>query len=329
MISVLIPVYNAEAFIVDTLESMALQKNVCLELLICDDASTDRSVELIEEFISTNKDMNIIFYKNDVNKGYLKTSNFLMEHASGQYVSFQDADDLAAPDRFDKLLNYLITNQLDLVGSYCGVFRTKNKILSVVEYSVSNEDIYNDLIRKPHPPFCGSAILVRYEVIRRCGLYDENFDRVSAEDFDWIFRVALEGFRMGNIPEPLYLYRQHSSSISNMNHVKNKLALFSEYIAKDLYLTRLNKGAEDFDFFKMKYLKEFSENPEELYYKNLQRSFLSTRFQLFSEIYKFLVYTRFSVKKFKMFFMSLVVLLFGFDQSKKLKMKFKRYRRII
>ncbi|KRI58433.1 hypothetical protein APD18_05015, partial [Acinetobacter baumannii] len=252
MISILMPVYNAELYINDTLESIANQNYKNIEILICDDCSSDNSVLIIEKFIEKNKDINVRFFKNHSNMGYLKTSNFLASHATGEYISFQDADDLALPDRFNKLKKHLIENSLDLVGSYCGIFFKKNHLLSVVKYSLNHNDIIKDLSEKNHPPFCGSSIMVKSEVIKKCGLYCDDFDRIGAEDFDWIYRVALAGFKMGNFPEPLYLYRQHNQSVTRLNFQENKISLFSELIAKSLYLARINNLNYDFEYFKNK-----------------------------------------------------------------------------
>lgn len=319
MISILIPVYNAEYYINETLECMANQTYKDLEILICDDCSQDNSVSIINEFIKKNNNLNIKFFRNCENKGYLKTSNFLVSQANGEYISFQDADDLADPERFLKLTKYLVENNLDLVGSYCGLIRNSKKILSIVKYSVTSDDIHNDLIRKSHPPFCGSSILVKSTVINRCGLYNIEFDRIGAEDFDWIYRVALAGFKLGNIPEPLYLYRQHNQSVSRLNFEKNKLALFSSFIAKDLYLSRLNNQGETFDILKDRYLKEFELNSDKLYYHILRLNFINSRKELFKSFCVFIGIVKFSRDKIIYTLYVLFILVFGFPVFEKVK----------
>ena len=194
MISILMPAFNAESYLKDSVNSILNQSYTDFELLICDDCSTDNTWEIIQSI----QDPRLKIFKNKENQGYLKTSNFLANQAKGVYITFQDADDLCTPDRLFKLHTFLVENELDLVGSYCRIFLEKNKLLSVVKYSTEHKAITKDLLEKNHPPFCGSAVMVKSEVVKKCGLYSISFDRIGAEDFDWIYRVALAGFKLGN-----------------------------------------------------------------------------------------------------------------------------------
>lgn len=318
MISVLIPVYNAELYIFDALNSIFSQNYKDFEVLICDDCSQDKSVFIIEKFIKDH-DIDIKFFKNTENQGYLKTSNFLANQAKGDYITFQDADDLCTPDRLFKLHTYLVENDLDLVGSYCGIFLEKNKLLSVVKYSTEHKAITKDLLEKNHPPFCGSAVMVKSEVVKKCGLYSISFDRIGAEDFDWIYRVALAGFKLGNVPESLYLYRQHIQSVTRVNFEKNKVSLFSELIAKNLYLARVNKSQYDFEYLKNKFM-----NDEDLYidlvnYKILRNSFLGSKRELLKNIYLFLFNVRGSREKTLTLFSALCILTFNYEIFERVK----------
>ncbi len=315
MISILMPAFNAESYLKDSINSILNQSYTDFELLVCDDCSTDNTWEIIQSF----QDSRLRIFQNKENQGYLKTSNFLVSHANGEYISFQDADDLALPDRFMKLKKHLIDNKLDLVGSYCGIIRNREDVLSIIKYSGTFDEIKKDLMHKSHPPFCGSAILVKSSIIAQCGLYDVNFDRIGAEDYDWIYRVALEGFKLGNVPEPLYLYRQHNQSVSRLNFEKNKLALFSDLIAKDLYLSRLNNQGETFDMLKDKYLKEFEMDSDKLYYHLLRLNFLNSRKELFKSFCIFIGAVKFSRDKIIYTLYVLFILIFGFPIFEKMK----------
>lgn len=315
MISILMPAFNAESYLKDSINSILNQSYTDFELLVCDDCSTDNTWEVIQSI----QDPRLKIFKNKENQGYLKTSNFLVSHAVGEYISFQDADDLALPDRFMKLKKHLIDNKLDLVGSYCGVIRNGEEVLSIIKYSGTFNEIKKDLIYKSHPPFCGSAILVKTNIIAQCGLYDVNFDRIGAEDYDWIYRVALEGFKLGNVSEPLYLYRQHNQSVSRLNFEKNKLALFSDLIAKDLYLSRLNNQGETFDMLKDRYLKEFEMDSDKLYYHVLRLNFLNSRKELFKSFCIFIGAVKFSRDKIIYTLYVFFILIFGLPIFEKMK----------
>lgn len=315
MISILMPAYNAASYLEDSINSILNQSYQDFELLVCDDCSTDNTWEIMLSI----QDPRLRVFQNKENQGYLKTSNFLVAHAIGEYISFQDADDLSVPDRFTKLKKYLTDNNLDLVGSYCGVIRNGEEILSTIKYSMTFDEIQKDLIAKPHPPFCGSSVLVKSSVISRCGLYDIEFNRIGAEDYDWIYRVALAGFKLGNISESLYLYRQHNQSVSRLNFERNKLALFSDLIAKDLYLSRLNNKGYTFDFLKDKYLKEFELDSDKLYYHVLRLNFLNSRKELFKSFCVFINTVRFSRDKIIYTLYVFFILVFGFAFFEKIK----------
>lgn len=316
MISILMPAYNASKYIDKSIESILAQSHTDFELLICDDCSTDDTWTKISSF----NDHRIKRYKNTENLGYLKTSNFLISKAQGMHISFQDADDYSSPERFLRLIDHLKRYNLDLVGSYCTTFVENDKPLSTIKYSIENNDIYDDILNKPTPPFCGSAILVSINVIKECGLYDPNFDRIGGEDFDWIYRISLKKFKMGNVPESLYNYRQHSEGVSKVNFQKNILALHSADIAKDLYLARLNSNFDfDFDYFSSKYLSQGSTISDQLLYQNLHISLYSNRSEATKEFLNFLLKSKSSKRKVKTLAIAFTTIIFGYERTETLK----------
>ena len=316
MISILMPAYNAEEYIENSINSILKQTYTNFELLICDDCSTDNTWEKIGLF----NDSRIKTYRNSENLGYLKTSNLLLSKSKGSYISFQDADDYSLSTRLDLLVSYLTAHDLDLVGSYCATFVKDNQPLSIIKYPTDNDDIYNDILTKPYPPFCGSAILTTRKVITECGLYDEKFDRIGAEDYDWLYRVSLNNFRMGNISESLYYYRQHYTGVSKTNFKKNILAMYSVNIAKDLYLARLNNHVDiNFECLSLKYLENEAINNENLLYTELDIKLLGERKRIPKELYSFLVKSSFSKRKIKMTILGFSTLLLGYKRTERVK----------
>ena len=103
LVSVFIPLYNCEAFIEETLESLRVQTYKNLEIVVVNDGSTDHSVELVENF----PDKRIKLYHNPCNKGIPYTRNRGLEYATGEYFAFLDSDDIAAPDRIEKSVAFL------------------------------------------------------------------------------------------------------------------------------------------------------------------------------------------------------------------------------
>lgn len=231
-ISILMPVYNAAQYVEFSIKAILAQSYQNFELLICDDCSTDNTVDVLNGF---NDDRIKISY-NAKNKGYLLTCNALAEMAVGEYITFQDADDLANENRLSILISTLIKEHLDLVGSNVNYISEQGKIIGRSFYPerVDINYLSNELM-----PFCGSSILCKKVVYQEIGLYDLAYDRMGAEDYDWVYRASMK-FALGNVEQPLYSYRMHAGSVSNVTSLTLSTQLFSEHIAKQLFITRMD-----------------------------------------------------------------------------------------
>ena len=86
LVSILMPCYNSEKYLVEAISSIKEQTYYNWELLICNDSSTDNSLSIIKQFESDK----IKIFENKINKGYLKTCNFLFNQAQGDYITFQE-----------------------------------------------------------------------------------------------------------------------------------------------------------------------------------------------------------------------------------------------
>lgn len=115
MISVIIPVYNAEKYIIACLNSIKMQ-NVDLEVICVDDGSTDNSGKVIKEYCTSN---HFVKYLYQQNAGAPAARNNGLEHAAGEYVIFFDADDLLFPNALKNMLHSMTINSADVVmGNY-------------------------------------------------------------------------------------------------------------------------------------------------------------------------------------------------------------------
>ena len=106
LISVIMPLYNAERFVGESIENVLRQTVGDFELIVIDDASTDASAEL--------------------NSGAARTRNRALDAARGKFITFMDADDLCSPERFAKQLAFFERHpQTDICGSYYTMFGTR------------------------------------------------------------------------------------------------------------------------------------------------------------------------------------------------------------
>ena len=118
-ISVLIPVYNAEAFLENSINSILNQTYRDFELLLLNDCSKDNS----EKIIKTYTDSRIKYFKNDQNLGISGSRNKLMDLAQGEYLAIMDNDDISLPDRFEKQVAFLDAHKdITIVGTWGELF---------------------------------------------------------------------------------------------------------------------------------------------------------------------------------------------------------------
>lgn len=116
-ISVILPVYNSENYILDTLNSIKKQTYNEIELIIINDACTDSTNEIIKQFMTDNQQININYIVNGMQEGVSVSRNIGIKHASGNFISFIDSDDLIPTDYYRSLLDTALKNNADFVTS--------------------------------------------------------------------------------------------------------------------------------------------------------------------------------------------------------------------
>lgn len=124
LISVIMPLYNAERFVGESIENVLRQTVGDFELIVIDDASTDASAEIARAYAA--KDDRIVLMHNELNSGAARTRNRALDAARGKFITFMDADDLCSPERFAKQLAFFERHpQTDICGSYYTMFGTR------------------------------------------------------------------------------------------------------------------------------------------------------------------------------------------------------------
>ena len=207
-ISVLLPVYNAENFIAESIQSILDQTEPDFELLVIDDCSTDRSLEIIEGF----QDPRIILRKKKSNSGYTESLNWGIDQARGKYIARMDADDISLPQRFEKQLLFLEQNQL---VAMCGTEALVEGSNLKFNYPCEPEAIQANLLLGSsliHPSIMGKTDIFK--------AYKYDILKEPAEDYDLFTRLAARGKPLANLAEPLLIYRVHNNQISNVQNQK-------------------------------------------------------------------------------------------------------------
>jgi glycosyltransferase involved in cell wall biosynthesis len=204
-ISVLMPAYNAEKYIGEAIESILSQTLTDFEFIIIDDCSIDRTWKIIQDY--TSKDRRIIALKNEKNLGIAGNRNKLVGLARGEYIVWQDADDISMNYRIEHQYDYMKNHKdVGICGGWLKFFNDKGKS-SLRKYKEKDEDLRKTIFR--YSPVAQPAAILRKEAIKQAGLYDINYP--PAEDLDMSFRIGMK-YKFANLQEPVIKYRENDTS---------------------------------------------------------------------------------------------------------------------
>jgi len=223
-ISVIMPVYNAGAFLKDAIDSILQQSFTDFEFFIIDDASTDNSVVIIQYYT----DKRIQFIQKPTNTGYTDSLNMAVQLAKGKYIARMDADDISLPERFKQQFQYMEEHPHTLLlGSAYKIIGTG----TIIQLPLSCKEA--NVVSIMHSPVAHPTVMMRKDIFSEYKLfYNKKYE--PAEDFDLWTRVLEIGL-LENLPEPLLHYRHHQAQQS-----------FSKYdkvieVVSEIRLRQLNK----------------------------------------------------------------------------------------
>lgn len=229
------PAYNAEEYIEESIESILNQTYENWELIISDDSSTDNTKKIIDNYI----DKRIKTTHNNSNLGYLKTCNRLFSLCRGEYITFQDADDISYVTRLSEQIEAFEKDSLlGMVGTLSDIICVNGNILEIVKKPISYKEI-NKKISNDNA-FVGATVMIRKEVYEKVGGYREYFDRLAYQDYDWTYLI-IEEYKSINLSKVLYQYRQHPLSTSKIIDPKR---IVSDKLVKFLAKERKEYGLD-------------------------------------------------------------------------------------
>ena len=205
LVSVLIPAYNAEAFLDETIQSILNQTLTNFELHIIDDCSKDKTLEIANKWAQL--DDRISVFQNDSNLGIAGNRNKAVSLARGKYIAWQDADDISTPNRLAMQSAFLELNpRVGIVGGSLELF-SGDQILGYRHYPHSDELVRRNIFR--YSPITQPAAMIRAEALQKVGPYDLALP--PAEDLDMTFRIG-EYYQLSNLRDTLVRYRVSDTS---------------------------------------------------------------------------------------------------------------------
>lgn len=235
-LSVCIPVFNGEEFIAEAIDSVLMQSFTNFELLIVDNHSTDRTIEIVKQY----KDTRIKLIQNDTNIGLIPNWNKAIENAQGKYIKILPADDFIYQDCLKKqcaILEADVNETISMVAARRNIINNKGKVLfnrgfSKTETIVSGFEAINKNVRSGGNIIGeGGAIMFRKNVIAKTGLFNSPIFYVL--DIDLWYKILLHG-KLHALPDVLSAFRvsNSSASVKVIDKQKEDVTNFNHYIYK-------------------------------------------------------------------------------------------------
>lgn len=225
MISIGIPIYNAESYLTDAIKSVLAQTYPYWELLLIDDGSTDNSFKIAQEFAV--KDNRIRVISDGLNKKLPARLNQIINEAKYDYIARMDADDIMHPQRLEKQLSFLEQHKdYDLVSSGLISIDNQNEVKGFRCVSQLYDNFSKPSLSYPvvHP-----SVMARKSWYLR-NQYSERYPR--AEDFElWTRSIINNDFRMAVLPDLLLYYREEGNLSRDkiIKSYKDLLKIYKSY----------------------------------------------------------------------------------------------------
>lgn len=214
-VSIIVPVYNVEKYLKKCLDSLVNQTLENIEILVINDGSLDKSQLIIDEYLSKYPSIVKAFTKE--NGGQASARNLGIENALGEYIGFVDSDDWVEQDMYEKLYNFAVNKNLDIVTCYLYKIINNEKIKDEYGKRILQDNIKNYILTESSPV---------NKIIKRDIFKNNNvrfLENHIYEDLAMIPTLALYTNKIGGINEYLYNYLIRENSTMNQTQYNNKL----------------------------------------------------------------------------------------------------------
>ena len=220
LVSVIMPAYNAERYIAESIQSVVDQTYDNWELIIVDDGSTDKTAETVQSFAASENRIKYIFQPNS---GQGKARNTAVENSTGSLIAFLDSDDLWLTEKLECQLQTLIDTKADVVFSDVIIFYEPGDNLGPTEFPIAagrieGAQMFDLLLFQNRIPVLST--MLRREIFKIGGPFDESMSYQGCEDYDLWLKLASRGAIFYGMTSKLVRYRRHPHS---MTHKESKV----------------------------------------------------------------------------------------------------------
>lgn len=208
LVSIIVPAYNSEATIIETIQSVINQTYPHVEIIIVNDGSTDNTLEIVTDFIASFANVRLYSKKN---QGLPATRNYGFERSLGHYLVFLDSDDLLDKTYVAECVKRFEENSnLSLVYSQTMFFERINELYELPDFTLEVMLTQNCIT---------ATAMIKSSAFSEVGMYDENIK--FGEDWELWIRLLSKYPHVYKIEKPLFFYRRRNSQDS-MTDLKNK-----------------------------------------------------------------------------------------------------------
>lgn len=212
-VSIILPSYNSASYMRETINSVLAQSFTDWEFIIIDDASSDTSAKIIQDYCKNDK--RIKFYVNKKNLGLSKTLNKGIDLAKGEFIAEIDDDDIwMDKTKLQKQYEFLLNNSdYGIVGCFAHAVDTNGKKLFKIKYPAEDVNIRKIVLR--HTCIVHSSILIRKQTLIDIGKYSPLYP--YAQDYELFLRIGTVS-KLHNIPEFMVHYRINPKGLSRTKY---------------------------------------------------------------------------------------------------------------
>lgn len=239
LVSITVIAYNAENTLRGTLNSISAQQHVKMQVVLVDDKSNDKTLEIMEEFKDSYPSILCTILKNESNMGITKSRNLALSLCKGEYIAVLDSDDFwISPLKLRTQLEFMESNpDCRIVGTQANIVDMAHKVIKTTSYSCDDTEIREKMLILNQ--FCHSSILMKHTQDIK---YDDSF--YIWEDYEMILKTGMTG-KLANLPDVMvsYLYK------------KRKLPLKKRFLLTHAEIEIIKKYKKEYPNYTIGYLK--------------------------------------------------------------------------
>ena len=229
LISVIMPAYNAEAFIRQAIESVIKQTYLNWELIVVDDGSTDSTAEIVKGFARNNKKVKYLYQPNG---GQGKARNLAISNSKGGYIAFLDADDMWTKDKL-AIQSHILSKEKDVDLVFSQGYNVIDGAIS--EFDVQIKTVWDiaslpEFLKQNQIPIL--SVLAKRSALLKARNFTEDAGIQNAEDYHLWLKMLLTGSKFKSIQNRLFYYRVHPAQATYQeNNISSPV--FNAYL--DIY----------------------------------------------------------------------------------------------